>query len=325
MTNAAFRLVFLDAATFGDVPLEPFITQWDSAIYPCSNAEEVPKRLEGRHAAIVNKVALDRATLGAPQAKALKLIAVAATGTDNVDLEVAKSRGIRVCNVPRYATQSVAQFTLALILELATAAGRYQNLVRSGAWQKSPLFTMLDYPSIELAGKALGIVGFGSIGRLVAVMARSLGMTVLIAARPDMARPPAEGRTPFPEILKRADVISLHCPLTPGTRHLIDRQALSLMKPTAFLINTARGGLVDELALIEALEKRRLAGAALDVLSREPPPAHHPVITAAARLENLIVTPHCAWSAREARQRLLEEVAENIQAFVRGETRNCVV
>jgi glycerate dehydrogenase len=324
MAPGDFRLVFFDAATYGDISLKPFAAAWACTIHPHSTPAEVRQRLEGKQAAIVNKVRLDRALLSSAEAKALKLIAVAATGTDNVDLEAASARGIVVCNVPRYATQSVAQFTLALILELATGAGRNLERVRGGEWQKSPVFTLLDYPSTELANKTLGIVGFGSIGQAVAAMAQSFGMKILISARPGTTAPAPPGRTPFTEVLKRSDVVTLHCPLAPNTKSLIDRQALSLMKPTALLVNTARGGLIDDAALIEALESGELAGAALDVLSLEPPPADHPIIQAVPRLKNLIVTPHCAWSARESRQRLLDEVAENIAAFLRGEPRNRV-
>jgi len=325
MSVAGLRLVFLDAATFGDVSLEHFSADWDCILHPSSSPDEVPDRLTGRDAVVVNKVTLDSNVLASPEARELKLIAVAATGTDNVDLEAARAHGIRVCNVPRYATQSVAQFTMALILELATHAGRYQQRVRAGAWQRSPMFTLLDYPAMELCGKSLGIIGLGSIGQAVAGMARSFGMEVLVSARPNTPPPIPPGRIDFSDLLKRADVVTLHCPLTPETQNLIDSRALSLMKPTAFLVNTARGGLVHEGVLVEALKQGRLAGAALDVLSREPPPADHPVIVASAELENLVVTPHCAWSARESRQRLLDEVAENVRAFISGAERNCVV
>lgn len=324
MEAGKFRLVFLDAATYGEISLERFAAAWACTIHPHSSPAEVCQRLEGKQGAIINKVRLDRAVLNSAEAKALELIAVAATGTDNVDLEAASERGVAVCNVPHYATQSVAQFTLALILELATGAGRNLARVRAGEWQKSPIFTLLDYPSTELANKTLGIVGFGSIGQAVAAMARSFGMKILISARPGATTPAPPGRAPFTEVLRRSDVVTLHCPLAPNTTSLIDRQALSLMKPTALLVNTARGGLIEDAALVEALESGGLAGAALDVLSQEPPPADHPIIQAVPRLKNLIVTPHCAWSARESRQRLLDEVAENIAAFLRGEPRNRV-
>ncbi len=212
-----------------------------------------------------------------------------------------------------------------MILELATRAGAYVDLVRSGEWEKSPIYARIDFPTIELAGKKLGLIGHGSIGRRVGEMARGLGMEVLISARPGSTEPPPPGRLSLDEVLKSADFLSLHCPLTPSTKNLIDRRALALMKPGAFLVNTARGALVDEPALIDALSAKRLAGAALDVISREPPPADHPIIKATKELDNLLVTPHCAWSAREARARLLAETAENISAFLEGRERNRVV
>lgn len=313
------RVVFLDASTFGDVSLDRF-KAWPCTVHGLTSPGEIRERLKDHNIAVVNKVVLDHRVLSSPEAGALKLIAVAATGTDNIDLDAARERGIRVCNVPGYGTWSVAQFTIALMLELATRACGYQALVRAGAWQKSGMYTLLALPGTELYGKTLGIVGYGRIGRAVAGIARAMGMKVLISARKGRLR----GRVPFDELLKRSDVVSLHCPLTPETKNLLDRRAFSLMKPTAFLVNTARGGLIDEAALIDALREKRLRGAALDVLSREPPEENHPVIAALPGLDNLIVTPHCAWTAREARQRLLDEVADNIEAFAKGKKRNVV-
>ena len=317
-------IVFLDASTFGDVALKRFSEIWNCASHKVTAPAEVAERLRGRDVVILNKVVLDGALLDSAAAKDLKMIAIAATGTDNVDLEAARARGIRVCNVPGYAAQSVAQFTVALILELATRVGGYGELVRAGAWEKSPIYTLLEFPSFELAGKSLGIVGYGNIGRRVAEMARGFGLETLIAARPGSEGPGPQGRLPLDEVLKRSDIVSLHCPLTPQTRNLVDSRALALMKPGALLINAARGGLVDAEALIQALREKRLAGAAVDVLTQEPPPPDHPLIKAAKELDNLLVTPHCAWSAREARQRLMDEVLENILAFTRGQDRNRV-
>lgn len=322
MSRSDFRIVFLDAATFGDASLERFTANWDCAVHLLTAPAEVAQRLQGYYTVVLNKVVVDKSVLHSSTAKDLRLIAVAATGTDNVDLEAARARGIKVCNVPGYAAQSVAQFTMALILELATRAGRYGELVRTGAWQKSPIYTMFDYPTLELAGKKLAIVGYGNIGRKVAEMARGFGMEALIAARTGSEGPIPQDRLPLNELLKLADFVSLHCPLTPQTKNLLDGRALSLMKPTAFLINTARGALIDSEALIQALRERRLAGAAVDVLTQEPPPPDQPLIKAAKELDNLLVTPHCAWTSREARRRLMDEVAENILAFTRGEDRN---
>ena len=319
------RIVFLDAATYGDVSLQEFTRRWDCTVHPVSAAAEVGRRLQGQSVAVTNKVAMDRALLSSVEARDLKLITVAATGTDIIDKEAAKKLGIRVCNVPGYATQSVAQFTFALILELATRASSYIDAVKAGQWQKSPVFSLLDYPSFELRGKKLGIIGYGNIGRAVAEMARGFGLEPLIAARPGAAEPIPAGRISLERLLREADILTLHCPLTPSTQNLINERTLSWMKPEAFLINTARGVLIDEAALIRALREKRLAGAALDVISQEPPPADHPVVEAARTLDNLLLTPHTAWGAREARERLLREVAENISGFFSGKPRNIVV
>ncbi len=324
MSSSQLRIVFLDAATFGDASLEHFTRAWDCTVHPLTQPAEVRQRIDGFPIVVTNKVVLDKSIIASPQTASLKLIAEAATGTDNIDLPAARERGVRICNVPGYAAQSVAQFTIALILELATRAGGYIDLVRGGGWEKSPMYARIDFPTVELSGKKLGIVGHGKIGGRVAEMARGLGMEVLFSVRPGSSEAPVAGRLPLDEVLKSADFLSLHCPLTPSTKNLIDGRALGLMKPTAFLINTARGALVDETALIDALRKKKLACAALDVISREPPPADHPIIKAAKELDNLLVTPHCAWSAREARERLLNETAKNIAAFIEGRDRNRV-
>ena len=318
------KIVFLDAATFGDVSLERFSEIGDCKIYQVTKPNETIGRLAGQEIVVTNKAAIDAAALGAPESQNLSLIAVAATGTDIIDQVAAQKRGVRVCNVPGYAAQSVAQFTMALILELATHAGRYAGDVKAGMWQKSPVFSLLTHPSTELSGRTLAIIGYGNIGREVARMARAFGMEVLLAARPGAAEPSALDRVPLEQLLPQADIVSLHCALTPQTKNLIDDETLRLMKPSAFLINTARGGLIDEAALIQALSERRLAAAALDVISEEPPAADHPIIVAARALDNLLVTPHTAWSARQARKRLLSTVAENISAFLAGRDRNLV-
>lgn len=324
MSNQRTRVVYLDAATYGELSLEQFTDRWDCTVHQVTHPDETIQRLAGHSVVVTNKVVIDRVVLNSAEARDLKLIAVAATGTDIIDREEAARRGVKVCNVPGYAAQSVAQFTMALILELATRVGKYGEAVKAGEWQKSPLFSLLTYPTVELNGKKLGIVGYGNIGQTVAKMARGFGMEVLIAARPRSAQPVPGDRISLEQVFRQADIISLHCPLTPENRNLINAQTLSLMKPTAFLINTARGALVDDTALIEALRKKRIAAAALDVISKEPPPADHPILLAAKELDNLIVTPHTAWSAREARERLLRQVEENILVFLRGEPRHLV-
>jgi len=324
MSKQQPRIVFLDAATYGDASLNLFTDSWDCTVHQVTTPAETIQRLTGFSVVVTNKVAFDKTILNSPEAGELKLIAVAATGTDIIDKEEAAKRGVNVCNVPGYATQSVAQFTMALMLELATRVGRYGDAVKAGEWQKSPVFSLLTFPNMELTGKKLGIIGYGNIGQAVAQMAWGFGMEILIAARPGSAAPIPKDRLSVDELLQQADIVSLHCPLTPETKNLINRQTLTLMKPTAFLVNTARGALVDEAALINALRKKKIAAAALDVISKEPPPPDHPIILAAAELDNLLVTPHTAWSAREARQRLLAEVKQNIEAFLRGEARNLV-
>ena len=324
MSHQRTRVVLLDAATYGDVSLKRFTDSWACTVHQVTNSGETIARIAGHSVIVTNKVVIDGTALHAAEARELKLIAVAATGTDIIDRQEAARRGIKVCNVPGYAAQSVAQFTMALILELATRVGKYGAAVKAGEWQKSPVFSLLTYPSVELNGKKLGIVGYGSIGQTVAKMARGFGMEILISARPGSESPIPRDRVPLEQVLRKADVVSLHCPLTPQTKNLINERSLSLMKPAAFLINTARGALIDEPALIAALRQNRIAAAALDVISKEPPPADHPMVLAAKELDNLSVTPHTAWSAREARERLLREVEENILAFLRGEPRNLV-
>jgi len=318
------RIVFLDAATYGDVSLRRFTDRWKRTIHEVTSAGELCQRLSGHSVVVTNKVAIDRAVLHALEARDLKLIAVAATGTDIIDREAAKTLGVKVCNVPGYAAQSVAQFTMALILELATQVGRYRQAVNAGAWQRSRVFALLDFPAIELREKKLGVIGYGHIGRAVAEMARAFGMEILVAARPGSETTQSGDRISVEQLLREADIVTLHCPLTPETKNLINEQSLSWMKPTAFLINTARGALIDEAALVKALRAKKLAAAALDVISREPPPPDHPIIEAAKDLDNLLVTPHTAWSARESRERLLMEVAENISSFFEGKPRNLV-
>jgi glycerate dehydrogenase len=321
MSKPQTRIVFLDAATYGDMALTGFTDMWHCTVHQVTNAAQTGARLAGHAIAVTNKVVINEGLLNSPDARALKLIAVAATGTDIIDKEAAAKRGVKVCNVPGYASQSVAQFTMALILELASRAGSYAAAVKAGEWQKSPVFALLTFPNMEVAGKKLGIIGYGNIGRTVGQMARGFGMKILIGARPGDPTLTAD-RMALAELFRQADFITLHCPLTPDTKELINRRTLALMKPSAFLINTARGALVDEPALIEALRAKSIAGAALDVITQEPPPSDHPIVVAAKELDNLLVTPHTAWSSREARQRLLFEVKENILAFTQGSERN---
>jgi len=323
MSKPQTKIVILDAATYGDMPLTAITDNWDCTVHQVTSATQTSSRLAGHTIAVTNKVVIDEEILNSTNARELQLIAVAATGTDIIDKQAAAKRGVKVCNVPGYASQSVAQFTMALILELAIRASSYAAAVKAGEWQKSPVFSLLTFPNMELAGKKLGIIGYGNIGKTVAQMARGFGMEILVGARPGDPTPAAD-RVPLAELFRQADFISLHCPLTPETKNLINSQTLASMKPSACLVNSARGALVDEGALIDALRRKQIAAAALDVITQEPPPPDHPVIVAAKELDNLLVTPHTAWSAREARQRLLVEVAANVTAFLGGGERNRV-
>ncbi|MBZ0071827.1 MAG: glycerate dehydrogenase [Gammaproteobacteria bacterium] len=278
---------------------------------------EAAAHLQGAQVAVTNKAIIDAAALA--QAESLRLICIAATGTNNVDLAAAAAHGIAVTNVTGYGTPSVVEHTFALILALKRRLAEHRQAAME-RWRQQADFCMLDYPTTELAGGILGIVGYGELGRAAAALGRAFGMEVVIAQRPggdDRA-----GRLPLSELLRVADVVSLHCPLTPATRNLIGSDELALMKPGALLINTARGGLVDEAALLAALRAGRPGGAGLDVLTEEPPRHGNPLLAPA--LPNLIVTPHIAWASREARQRLVDGVAANIRAFCAGEVRNRV-
>jgi len=309
------KAVLLDAESLGsNLDFSALNASVDDCLYFQTTApDEVSERIADADIVISNKVRLDAIHLTA--AKRLKLVCVAATGTNNIDQKAAAERGIAVSNCQNYGSESVAQHTLTLMLMLATQAHHYQRDVRTGVWSNQPQFCLLHRPIVTLAGKILLIVGHGHIGQRVAVLARAFGMHVQIAQLP--WRPEQAGRVPFEQALMQADVVSLHCPQTADTEYLINADRLARMKPGSWLINVARGGLVDEAALLYALNNGPLAAAALDVLSVEPPSSSHPLL--AATLDNLIVTPHIAWAAQSARQTLIDQVAENILAFRRGQ------
>lgn len=316
------RGVFLDFGTLsrGDIDLSPVRSALEGLdVFAVTPVEAVAGRIRHAEVVIVNKVRLDAAALR--EAMHLHLVCLAATGTDNVALDVAHERGIAVANIRGYCTESVVQHVFALILALTRHLREYEALIAGQTWRGSPQFTLLDYPMRELTGKNLGIIGYGELGRAVAEVGRSFGMNVLIAARP--GKSPASDRVALGEFFSRVDVLSLHCPLTKQTRGLIGRSELARMKRDALLINTARGAIVDEQALADALREGRLGGAGIDVLSKEPPIGGNPLL--ADDIPNLIVTPHIAWASREARQRAVDGIAENIRAYREGRGHNRVV
>ena len=310
----AMRGVFLDTYPLdqGDVDLGPLAAPLSGLDrYERTAPEQLAERIADVEVVLLNKVQLDRAAL--TLAKRLKLVVLSATGTDNVDLDAAGELGVTVCNCRGYATASVVQHAIGLMLALTTRLIDYDRAVRAHRWQRSREFGVLDYPIHEVAGRTLGIVGYGELGRAVAQVAEALRMDVQVAERRgrDDVRP---DRAPFEEVLETSDVLTLHCPLTPETRHLIDREALARMPAHALLINTARGGLIDERALSDALRRGAIGGAGVDVLSAEPPTEGNPLLE--PDLPNVIVTPHAAWGSVEARRRAIAQMAESIRTFI---------
>lgn len=306
------KAVFLDYASLNpaDLDLDGLrALPLDLVLHDSSNAADTIARLENASIAISNKVLIDATVIAAcPQ---LRLVAVTATGTNNIDKAAAQARGITVANVTAYGTQAVAQHTFALLLTLSNRLHEYTRDAVNGRWSQSPSFCLSDYPVRDLAGSTLGIIGYGELGRAVARLAEAFGMQVLVA---EGEAGPEPGRAPLADVLARSDVISLHGLLTARTEKIINAQTLAQMKRGALLINTARGGLVDEAALAAALRSGQLGGAGLDVLSVEPPPSTHPLL--APDIPNLLVTPHCAWISRAARQRLLDATVDNIRHFI---------
>lgn len=307
------KAVILDAASLGpDIDLSPIREQVDTLdVHPTSTTAQSHERLAGAEIAVVNKVVLDAATLEAlPE---LRLICVLATGTNNIDMATAERRGIAVRNVAAYGTASVAQHTLMLILALANRLPRYQRDVTAGRWNASPFFCLMDHATLQLEGKHLVIVGQGELGSRVAALAEAFGMRVTFAARP--GNEDNDTRPGIAELAAQADVISLHCPLTEATRHLIDAALLANCKPGALLVNCARGGIIDEEAALAALREGRLGGLGVDVLPVEPPRDGHPLLDALVEPLNLIVTPHSAWITPEARQRIVALTGENLSRW----------
>jgi len=308
------NIVFLDAATLGkDISLAPLAEKGRLQVYDTSRPEEVPERIARAHVVIVNKVRLFQDQIDA--APHLRLICVAATGTDNVDSAYAQSKGIAVKNVKGYSTHSVAQLTFSHILALVQQTGYYDSYVHSGTYIHSPIFTHLARPFWELRGKRLGIIGMGEIGQRVAAIAVAFGMEVVYYSTSGTAHCRLYPCLSLEEILSGSDVVSIHAPLNASTRNLIAFPQLSLMKPTALLINMGRGGIVNESDLVNALNQGLIAGAGVDVFSQEPLPAGHPFY-GIAKQDSLLLSPHIAWTSIEARACLVSMLAENIQSFI---------
>ncbi|MCP9493978.1 MAG: D-2-hydroxyacid dehydrogenase [Pyrinomonadaceae bacterium MAG19_C2-C3] len=315
------HIVFLDQATVqSELPAFSFPHNFHG--YDETSAAEVVRRLKDATIAITNKVVLGAKEFA--QLPALKFVALAATGYNNIDTRAAREHGVKVANVPDYASDSVPEQVMMMALALRRNLLSYRQSVRDGAWERSPHFCVLDYPILDVKGSTFGIIGFGALGQATARLAQGFGANVLVAERRG-AKSVRAGRTSFERVLSESDTLSLHCPLTAETRGLIGAAELNTMKPTAVLINCARGGIVDEAALVEALQAKRIMGAGVDVLSREPPRRENranPLLE--VELPNLIVTPHNAWASESATQKLAQGIVANIEAFVAGKPQNLV-
>jgi glycerate dehydrogenase len=317
------RIVVLDGHTMnpGDLSWAGLEKLGDCEVFERSTPEQALRRAAGARIVLTNKVVFSREVL--QRLPELRYVGVTATGYNVVDTAAARQSGVVVTNVPTYATRSVAQAVFAHLLNLTHHVGQHAESVRGGRWTASVDFCYWDWPLVELEGLTMGLVGFGRIGRATAELARAFGMHVLAYdQRPDPAAAAEAGveLTGLDDLLARSDVVSLHCPQTSRTQHMVDARWLAKMKPTAYFINTSRGGLVDAAALAEALTAGRIAGAGLDVLEVEPPPADNPLLSA----PNCYITPHVAWATRSARQRLLETVVANVAAFLAGKPINVV-
>jgi glycerate dehydrogenase len=315
----SMRVVFLDRASLR-AHIRPLSFAAEYVEHDRTEVDDVVARLRGAAIAVLNKVPMRATTLR--QLPQLKLIAVAASGYDVVDVEYCKQNGVAVANVRNYAVHTVPEHAFALILALRRNLLAYRQDLEAGAWQQSEQFCLLTHPIADLHGETLGIIGAGAIGRATARLGAAFGMRVLFAARAASSAVAQPGRVPLQQLLRESDVISLHCPLLPATRNLIDIAAFRSMKRNALLINTARGGLVDEAALIQALEEGLIAGAGFDVLSVEPPRDGNPLLD--FRRPNFILTPHNAWASRQAMQSLADQLIDNIDSWAAGTPKNLV-
>lgn len=316
------KIVVLDGGLLnpGDLSWDPLHALGEVTVYDTTPADEAAQRLHDADIAITNKVAFSEDLLA--HCPRLKCIAVTATGYNIIDLEAARARQIVVANVPTYGTATVAQFTTALLLALCNRVGEHDADVHAGGWSKSESWCYWLQPMVELAGKRVGIIGYGRIGQAFGAIAQAMGMTVL--AHSARSRPQPESAqlryVDLDTLYAKADVISLHCPLTPQTKGMINQQALAKMKRSALLLNASRGDLINEADLAAALNEGRIAGAAVDVLSSEPPSADNPLLNA----KNCIITPHIAWASVDARGRILATTVENVRSFINGEPQNRV-
>lgn len=305
------KIVYLDAATFGGFSLEPIASLGELVCYPATTQEEALERVGDADVLIVNKVKVTEALLDA--APRLKLICEAATGVNNIDLEACARKGISVRNVVGYSTDSVAQLTFTQILRMLCNVERYDSYVKSGEYYRSGIFTEVSDPYVEIAGKTVGIIGMGAIGQAVARIAVAFGMKVIYHSTSGTGHCTLYPCVGLEELLRSSDVVSVHCPLTPATDALIGEAELAMMKPSAVIVNMARGGIIVEKALADALDAGLLAAAAVDVYSAEPIPPSHPYMTM-AHPERIFLTPHVGWASREAIIRLIGEVAGNISS-----------
>lgn len=320
MADSTRRIVVLDGYTLnpGDLSWERLLSLGSCSIYDRTPAEAIVEEAADAELVLSNKAVLSREVIEAlPQ---LRYIGVTATGYNVVDLEAARECDIVVTNVPIYGTDSVAQMVFAHVLRFTQRVSHHNSAVHTGRWSSATDWCFWDFPQQELAGMTMGIVGFGRIGRATAKLARAFGMRVLVATRSEISAADEVQAVDLDTLFRDSDIVSLHCPLTDETAGLVDATRLRQMKPTALLINTSRGPLVDETALADALRHGEIAGAGLDVLSVEPPPADHPLLG----IDNCVITPHIAWATHSARGRLLETVVDNVAAYLAGEPQNIV-
>lgn len=313
------NIVITDASTVtgGDIDLSVFKKFGEVEIYPLTDADELDGRIENADMVLCNKTVISAETIS--KAKKLKYIGLFATGYNNIDISAAEKSGITVCNAPDYSTEAVAQHTFSFILQLTDRVGEYNNLVLEGDWIKSSTFSYFPIPTMELCGKTIGIIGYGAIGRRVADIAKAFNMKVLVYNRSKIADNTVS-QVDFDELLKNSDIVTLHCPLNAQSEGLMDKFAFSKMKKGSFFINTARGAIVDEVALRDALESGHLGGAGIDVLNTEPMKPDCPLFKA----KNCFITPHISWAGYETRLRLMKIVEDNISAFLNGTPKNKV-